>query len=511
MSNLIAIIDFGSQYTPLIKRILSDIRVNIKIFSNSISYKALLRYHPAGIIFSGGPNSVYNVNALTVDKEFFHGNIPILGICYGMQLIVDMCGGKVEKAQKREYGPAMLFIDKEEKIFSGISSPQKVWMSHSDLVTKLPSDFVSIAHTDKTLYGAIMHKHKNIYGVQFHPEVFHTHCGKDIFKNFVYNVSGYKAQFEMKDFVPGKISEIKHKVKDSKVIGALSGGVDSTVSAILTHKAIGNNLILLFVDTGLLRIGDREKINYLQNRMELNINVINSRDKFLSALKGVSNPEEKRKIIGHKFIEVFEGFAKRYEDVKYLLQGTIYPDVIESAKTSTSNPRVIKSHHNVGGLPEKMGLKLLEPIRNLFKDEVRMIGKELGIDSSILMAHPFPGPGLSIRILGEVTNEKLDILRRVDKVYIDGLKKYGEYNNIWQAFSVLLPLRSVGVIGDERAYKFVVALRAVLSRDGMTADWAKIAFDVLEKISIEITNTVPEVGRVVYDITSKPPGTIEWE
>lgn len=511
MSDLVLIIDFGSQYTHLIERNLRELRIDAKVIPSYLPISEVLDCDPKGIILSGGPNSVYGIDAPRIDKTLLYGDIPILGICYGMQLITHLLGGEVERGEKREYGPSMLFIDRKDPLFLGISSPQRVWMSHSDLVTRLPEGFVSLAHTKETPFAAIKHRDRPIYGVQFHPEVSHTPCGKDLLDNFVHLIAKCESNITIEDFLDRKVKEIKEKVGEDTVIGALSGGVDSTVAASIVHRAIGKNLRLVFVDTGLMRIGDREKIAYLKDVLGLNIDIIDAEKDFLDALKGITDPEEKRKIIGHKFIEVFEDFAKRHKDARWLLQGTIYPDVVESAKVNTSNPQLIKSHHNVGGLPPDMHLNLLEPIRELFKDEVREVGKALKIPDDILMAHPFPGPGLAIRILGEVSKEKLDILRKVDKIYIEELKKHGEYERVWQAFSVLLPLKSVGVVGDERAYKFVVALRAVVSRDGMTADWARIPYDLLEEISLRITNEVKEVGRVVYDITPKPPGTIEWE
>ncbi len=512
MADKILIIDFGGQYTHLIKRNIRELRVDVEVIPSSLSLSEVSSRDLKGIILSGGPNSVYDKNAPHVPIKLFDMGIPILGICYGMQLIAHMLGGEVERGTKREYGPSVLFIDKEnDPLFFGITSPQRVWMSHSDLVTKLPQAFVSIAHTRETPFAAIRHKELPIYGVQFHPEVSHTPCGKDLFDNFVHKIAGCKTNFTMEDFIEKKIKEIKEEVRDDMVIGALSGGVDSTVASVLVYKAIGENLKLIFVDTGLMRVGDREKIEYLKETLGLDVEIVDSSSHFLKALRGILDPEKKRKIIGHMFIKVFEEFAKRHKNAKWLLQGTIYPDVIESAKINTSNPHLIKSHHNVGGLPKNMNLKLLEPIRELFKDEVRILGKELGIPEDILMAHPFPGPGLAVRIIGEITPERVNILKKVDNIYIEELKKHKQYEKIWQAFSVLLPIKSVGVVGDERAYKFVIALRAVLSRDGMTADWARIPYDVLEEISLRITNEVSEVGRVVYDITPKPPGTIEWE
>ncbi len=516
MDNFIAIVDFGSQYTHLIETTLLNLGVKSKTFPCTVSFKELHLQNPKGIIFSGRPDSVYNKNSAIVETDFLKGDIPILGICYGMQVIAYLMGGVVRKSAEKEYGSTLLVVDKEEELFRNTPAEQKVWMSHGDLITELPKDFIPLAHTEKTAYAAMRHKTKKIYGVQFHPEVFHTEYGSKILGNFVFNIAGYESDFKMKDskmkdFVSRKVPEIRNIVGHSKVLGALSGGVDSIVASVLTQRAIGNNLILVFVDTGLLRIGDRKKIEELREKEKLNVSIIDASSEFLTALKGITEPERKRKIIGQKFIKIFEEFCKKHKEIKFLLQGTIYPDVVESGKVSTSSPGVIKSHHNVGGLPEEMNLRLLEPLRGLFKNDVRALGRVLGIDNSLLMQHPFPGPGLSIRIIGEVTKEKLDILRRVDKIYIDVLKDCGVYEKVWQAFSVLLPIRSVGVVGDQRAYKFVVALRAVLSRDGMTADWARIPYEVLEKASLEITSKVPEVGRVVYDITSKPPGTIEWE
>lgn len=511
MNNFIAIIDFGSQYTHLIETTLLKLGVKNKTFPYTTSFKELYLQNPKGIIFSGGPDSVYNKNSAIIGTDFLMGDIPVLGICYGMQVIAYLLGGAVEKTAEREYGSALLVVDRKGELFQNTPGKQKVWMSHGDLVTKLPKNFIPLAHTEKTAYAAMRHKTKKIYGVQFHPEVFHTEYGSKILENFAFGIAGYESNFKAEDFISLRISEIRNIVGHSKVLGALSGGVDSTVASMLAQRAIRNNLILVFVDTGLLRIGDREKIEELRKGKKLNVSIIDASNEFLMALKGVTEPEEKRKAVGQKFIKVFEKFCKKHSEINFLLQGTIYPDVVESGKVSTSSPRVIKSHHNVGGLPKEMNLKLLEPLRDLFKNDVRALGRALGIDNSLLMQHPFPGPGLSIRIIGEVTKEKLDILRRVDRIYIDVLKDCGVYEKVWQAFSVLLPIRSVGVVGDQRAYKFVVALRAVLSRDGMTADWARIPYNVLEKASLEITSKVPEVGRVVYDITSKPPGTIEWE
>lgn len=513
ISEKIVVVDFGSQYTKLIARRIREFGVFSIIIPYYDAVSRIIDEKPKGIIFSGGPYSVYSKNAPKISKKIYELGIPVLGICYGMQLMVDHFGGKVTKGASREYGRSEISFIEENIIFNGIikSDQITVWMSYGDNIEVLPEDFVVIARSSTSNFAAIKHKSRPLYALQFHPEVTHTQRGVEVLENFVIKICGCKKLWTAQGFINKTIADIKDMVVDRKVICALSGGVDSAVVAMLLHKAIGENLICVFVNNGLLRLNEAQSvISIFKDKLGLNLVYADTQVEFLNALKGVTDPEKKRVIIGHTFINIFEAEAKKYPDVQYLAQGTLYPDVIESAKQS--GPAVtIKTHHNVGGLPEKMNLKLIEPLRELFKDEVRIVGRQLDLPQSLIERHPFPGPGLAIRILGEVTKEKLEILRQADDIFIKKLKEFGLYEKIWQAFAVLLPVRSVGVMGDFRTYEYVIALRAVDSRDGMTADWFKIDYKVLEEISNCIINEVAGVNRVVYDISSKPPATIEWE
>jgi GMP synthase (glutamine-hydrolysing) len=509
-SEFILVLDFGSQYTQLIARRIRELGVFSEIQRFDFPIDEILKLKPKGIILSGGPSSVYEDGAPQVDEKLFELGIPVLGICYGLQLIAYKLGGVVDKFARREYGKAILRVIKDDDLFYGLNSQSVVWMSHGDALIKEPDGFEVIAWTDNSPICAIRNKDKKIYGVQFHPEVVHTERGDEILRNFVYRICGCKGEWNTEFFIEKEIEEIRKIVGDEKVICAVSGGVDSTVLALLLMRAIGENLIAIFIDNGLMREGEGEEV--LKNFKEIGVNIhyVNASEVFLERLKGIVDPEEKRRIIGRTFIEIFEREAKKFGDVKFLAQGTLYPDVIES--TSYKGPSSkIKTHHNVGGLPERMNFKLIEPFRELFKDEVRKIGKSLGLSDEILNRHPFPGPGLAVRVVGEVTKDKLEILRKADKIFIEEIKKANLYDKIWQAFAVLLPIKTVGVMGDERSYEYVVALRAVSSQDGMTADWFRLPYDLLERVSNRIVNEVKGVNRVIYDITTKPPATIEWE
>jgi len=507
----ILIIDFGSQYTQLIARRVREFKVYSEIIPCTAPFAEIKKRKPAGIILSGGPSSVFDENAPTINIELFKLGIPVLGICYGMQLITHLLGGKVTKAEKREYGKAILKIDDFSDIFNEIPDETVVWMSHADKIIEMPHGFIRLAHTENSSYAAIADRNKKIYALQFHPEVVHTQGGKKILHNFVFKICGCSPTWDMHSFVEREIEYIRKTVSKYRVVCALSGGVDSTVTAVLVHKAVGDALTCIFVDNGVLRAEEREKVeDMLRKNFHINLKVVDASERFLNRLKRVRDPERKRKIIGAEFIKIFEEEAKKIKGVKFLAQGTLYPDVIESV--SFKGPSAtIKSHHNVGGLLKRMKLKLIEPLRELFKDEVRELGRELGIPDEILYRHPFPGPGLAIRCIGEVTRERLDILRQADKIVLEEVKKFGWYNKVWQSFAVLLPVRTVGVMGDERTYEHVIAVRAVHSVDGMTADWVRLPYELLEKISNRIINEIKGVNRVVYDITSKPPGTIEWE
>ncbi|HHN65903.1 MAG TPA: glutamine-hydrolyzing GMP synthase [Nitrospirae bacterium] len=507
----ILVLDFGSQYTQLIARRVRECRVYSEIYPYSMDIEKIRAFNPKGIILSGGPSSVYSEDAPIPDREIFNLGIPILGICYGMQLMAYLLGGQVSKAQRREYGRAEIIIDDDRDLLWGVSDRSVVWMSHADKIDKCPRGFVPIAHTDNSPIAAMADFQRRFYALQFHPEVVHTVEGRQIIQNFVIDICKCSPTWKMSSFIEWATEDIRKQVGSGKVICALSGGVDSSVTALLVHRAIGDNLTCIFVDNGLLRKGEAEKvIDTFERHFHIRLDAVDARERFIDKLRGITDPEEKRKIIGQEFIKVFEEEAKKIEGVEFLAQGTLYPDVIESV--SFKGPSAtIKSHHNVGGLPEVMKLKLIEPLRELFKDEVREIGEELGLPEEICWRHPFPGPGLAIRCLGEITERKLDILREADAIVLEEIKKAGLYREIWQAFAVLLPVRTVGVMGDERTYDYALAVRAVVSLDGMTADWAKLPHELLSRISNRIINEVQGINRVVYDITSKPPGTIEWE
>lgn len=509
----ILILDFGSQYTQLIARRVREQSVYCEIHPFNYAMDKIKSFNAKGIILSGSPSSVYDENAPLISQELFSLDIPTLGICYGMQFMSHILGGKVEHSSKREYGRANISINSNTGLFEGFKSSENldVWMSHGDKVTKIPQGFIQIASTKNCPYAAVMNPERNFWGVQFHPEVVHTNQGEKILGNFLFSVCKCSSNWNMKNFIQTQIEEIKEKVENKTVICGLSGGVDSSVAAVLLHKAIGNRLKCIFINNGLLRENEAEYVQTtFKNNYHIDLIYVDAEERFLNKLKNVSDPEQKRKIIGYEFIEVFEEEAKKINNAEFLAQGTLYPDVIESV--SFKGPSAtIKSHHNVGGLPEKMNLKLIEPFRELFKDEVRLVGKELGMPDEIINRHPFPGPGLGIRVLGDITREKLDILRKADTIAIEEIRKAGLYDKIWQAFVVLLPVKSVGVMGDERTYENTAAVRMVDSTDGMTADWAKVPYEVLGSISNRIINEVKGINRVVYDISSKPPGTIEWE
>jgi len=510
--DLVIILDFGSQYTQLIARRIRENKVYSKIVHYKITPEEIREINPKGIILSGGPMSVYDSNAPMPNKEIFDIGIPILGVCYGMQLINHMFGGKVKASKEREYGRAELFIDVNKGLFLNMPSNVTCWMSHSDETKKTPKGFVKIAHTLSAHTAAIANDTKKIYGVQFHPEVIHTQRGTQIITNFMFQICGCLPRWTMDKFINAAVKQIKEQVGDKKVVLGLSGGVDSSVAAVLLQKAIGKKLHCIFVDNGLLRKNEFQVVQKtFKNNFNIHLSSVSAEKGFLKRLKGVVDPEEKRKIIGDEFIKVFMDKSKRVKKVAFLAQGTLYPDVIESLSPIGGPSATIKSHHNVGGLPKDMKLELIEPFRELFKDEVRVIGKKLEVPESILKRQPFPGPGLAIRIIGDVTKERLDVLKDADEIVIEEMKKSGLYHEIWQSFAVLLPIKTVGVMGDQRTYENVIALRCVTSIDGMTADWAQVPYELLGKISNRIINEVNGINRVVYDISSKPPATIEWE
>jgi GMP synthase (glutamine-hydrolysing) len=512
----ILIIDFGSQYTQLIARRVREQRVYCEIHPPSRDLAWILDWKPKGVILSGGPNSVYGEGVPTADPALLATGIPILGVCYGMQLISHLSGGRVVRADRREYGRADVRIDQQSPLFEGftVGGTTPVWMSHGDHVDEPPTGYRVTASSDNAPIAAIQHESKPIFGVQFHPEVAHTPRGGELLGNFLFNVCGCSPDWTAEHFIESEVQRIRELVgPTTRVICGLSGGVDSSVAAALVHRAVGDRLTCIFVDHGLLRLNEREQVEQTFRRhLGIDLRVVDASAEFLGDLAGITDPETKRKRIGHRFIDVFEREAKAVgSDVGFLVQGTLYPDVIESFSPTGGPSVTIKTHHNVGGLPERLPFTLIEPLRELFKDEVRQVGRELGLPEEMVGRHPFPGPGLAIRILGEVTKAQCDLLRKADAIYIEEIRAAGLYDQIWQAFAVLLPIRSVGVTGDERSYDQVIGLRAVTSRDGMTADWFPFPHDVLALISSRISNEVAGVGRVVYDVSSKPPATIEWE
>lgn len=509
---VILVLDFGSQYTQLIARRIRESKVYSRIVPYNITAEEIQGIHPKGLVFSGGPLSVYDKGALMPRAEIFKLGIPILGICYGMQLISHMLGGKVKSSKEREFGRAELFVDSNRDLFANLPTNITCWMSHSDEIGQMPTGFIKLAHTLNAEVAAFGNRTKKIYGVQFHPEVVHTQRGSQVLTNFLFSICGCLPRWTMDKFIATTMKDIHEMVGNKKVILGLSGGVDSSVAALLLNKIIGKRLHCIFVDNGLLRKNESSSVERtFKGHFNMNLVVIDAEKRFLVRLKGIEDPEEKRKIIGDEFIKVFMDKAKGLKGVDFLAQGTLYPDVIESISPVGGPSATIKTHHNVGGLPKNLKFKLIEPFRELFKDEVRAIGKYLGLPDTILKRQPFPGPGLAIRVIGEVTKERLDVLREADERVMDEIKKAGLYNDIWQSFAVLLPIKTVGVMGDQRTYENVVAIRCVSSTDGMTADWVQLPYDLLGRIANRIINEVKGVNRVVYDISSKPPATIEWE
>lgn len=515
---MIVILDFGSQYSELIARRIRETQVYSEVISYRTTVAQLKEINPQGIILSGGPNSVYDPGAPHCDPGIWQLGIPILGVCYGMQLMVQQLGGSVERAARAEYGKASLIIDDPTDLLTNVEDGSTMWMSHGDSCTQLPEGFTTLARTENTNCAAIAHPEQKLYGVQFHPEVVHSVGGIAMIRNFVYHICDCEPTWTTATFVEESIREVQSRIGDKRVLLALSGGVDSSTLAFLLHKAIGDQLTCMFIDQGFMRKEEPERlVKLFHEQFHIDVQYVNARDRFLAQIAGVTDPEEKRRRIGHEFIQVFEEESKRLGPFDYLAQGTLYPDVIESADTNVdpkNGERVavkIKSHHNVGGLPKDLRFKLVEPLRKLFKDEVRKVGRSVGLPEEIVNRHPFPGPGLAIRILGEVTAERLNILRDADLIVRQEINRSGIYHDLWQAFAVLLPVRSVGVMGDQRTYAYPIVLRLITSEDGMTADWARVPYDLLEVISTRIVNEVKGVNRVVYDITSKPPGTIEWE